>query len=73
MVLTEAKLHAMVKSDQEFAGLVKIHGLPVAVADCREGGHDGEICMAGRCVSRKMLVIRCDHFNGCTKYETINC
>jgi hypothetical protein len=73
MSLTDEQLQNMAANDQRFADLVNVHGLPVAVVDCANGGQPGAICMQGNCVNGQRLVMRCDAANGCTIYEQVPC
>lgn len=73
MSLNPQQLQNMVASDQKFADLVDLHGLPVEVADCANGGAPGSVCMQGNCVNGQRLVMRCDAANGCTVYDLVPC
>lgn len=73
MALSKRKLRSMLKKDLVFASLVDLHGEPVATVDCREGGHENEICMEGNCVNGKKLVMRCNKSNGCDRWDVVPC
>ena len=73
MALTKRQMNSLIKKNPDFAQLVDVHGVPIKVKDCRTNGQPGDICMAANCVNGRQLVMKCDHSNGCTVYETIPC
>ena len=73
MAMTKRQLRQMMKNDLIFASLVQLHGEPVAIYKCADGGNAGKPCMEGNCVNGRMLIMRCNESNGCDQYDVVPC